>query len=82
MTPVAARLDITRDVCPVTFVKTKLELEELSAGEVLEVLIREGEALENVARSCEAEGHRILGREPVAPPVWRLLIRCGGKLNQ
>lgn len=79
MTQVAARLDITRDVCPITFVKTKLELEELAPGEVLEVLLREGESLENVTRSCAAEGHRILLKEPAGAPVWRVLIECGGR---
>lgn len=79
MTAVSAKLDITRDVCPITFVKTKLELEDLAPGEVLEVLIREGEPLENVTRSCAADGHRILSREPLQAPVWRVLIECGGR---
>ncbi len=74
---IKARLDITGDVCPMTFVKTKLELEELELGDVLEVLIREGESLENVTRSCADEGHEVLSREPCDPPVWRLLIRRG-----
>ena len=79
MNAVSATLDISRDICPITFVKTKLELEELAPGEVLEVLIKEGESLENVTRSCIAEGHRILFREPLRPPVWRVLIECGGR---
>lgn len=73
----AASIDITRDICPVTFVKTKLELEELAEGDILEVLIREGESLENVSRSCAAEGHVILSRTPHTPPVWRLIIKRG-----
>jgi len=73
-----ASLDITMDVCPMTFVKTKLELEELEPGQVLEVLIREGEALENVARSCAMEGDEVIAREERAGGVWRLLVRRGG----
>lgn len=74
-----ARLDITGEVCPMTFVKTKLELEDLEPGDVLEVLIREGESLENVTRSCVDEGHELLARDPGEPPVWRLLIRKGAE---
>lgn len=79
MKTASASLDVTHDVCPITFVKTKLELEDLAPGEVLEVLISEGESLENVTRSCTAEGHRILSREPLQAPVWRVLIECGGR---
>lgn len=74
---IAASIDITRDVCPITFVKTKLELEDLAPGEVLEVTIREGESLENVTRSCRAEGHEILARRQIEGPIWRVLIRRG-----
>ena len=74
---IAASIDITRDVCPITFVKTKLELEDLAPGEVLEVTIREGESLENVTRSCRAEGHEVLTRRQVEGPIWRVLIRRG-----
>lgn len=79
------RLDITRDVCPITFVKTKLELEEMKPRECLEVLVREGESLTNVARSVAMDGHEVLVREKLATPppgggqasVWRLLIERG-----
>lgn len=74
---IAASIDITRDVCPITFVKTKLELEDMAPGEVLEVTIREGESLENVTRSCRAEGHEVLERRHVEGPIWRVLIRRG-----
>lgn len=72
--PISVHLDITRDICPITFVKTKLELEEMSSGQLLEVLVREGESLDNVARSCEEEGHVLLSREKQQGEVWRLVI--------
>jgi len=74
---ISASIDITRDVCPITFVKTKLELEELAPGEVLEVTIREGESLENVTRSCRSEGHEVLELRHVEGPIWRVLILRG-----
>jgi len=50
-------LDITRDSCPMTFVKAKLELERLSDGESLEILLRGSEPLENVPRSAVESGY-------------------------
>jgi TusA-related sulfurtransferase len=57
---VAARtLDITGLTCPMTWVKTKLALEGLAPGEVLEVRCPRGEALENVPRSAREAGHEV-----------------------
>ncbi|MEM7651691.1 MAG: sulfurtransferase TusA family protein [Pseudomonadota bacterium] len=53
-------LDITREVCPLTFVKTKLSLEKLSVGDILEVRLRAGEPLINVPKSVRDEGHEIV----------------------
>src|SRR4051795_4002602 len=50
----ARTLDITAFTCPMTWVRTKLELERMAPGEALEVRCREGEALENVPRSAGA----------------------------
>jgi TusA-related sulfurtransferase len=57
---VAARsLDITGLTCPMTWVRTKLELERMAPGERLEVRCAEGEALENVPRSAAEAGHEV-----------------------
>lgn len=68
-------LDITADHCPMTFVKTKLELEKLGDGEVLEVLVTEGEPLENVPKSSTEQGYTVLTVERVDGAVHRILIR-------
>jgi TusA-related sulfurtransferase len=52
-------LDITADTCPLTWVRTKLALERLAPGEVLEVRCAPGEALENVPRSAREAGHAV-----------------------
>jgi len=54
------QIDITKEICPMTFVKTKLKLETMSVGKVLEVTLREGEPLINVPKSVEQDGHKIL----------------------
>jgi TusA-related sulfurtransferase len=52
-------LDITALTCPMTWVRTKLELERMAAGDSLEVRCRPGEALENVPRSAREAGHAV-----------------------
>ena len=54
------QIDITKEICPMTYVKTKLKLETMTSGQVLEVLLRDGEPLMNVPKSIKAEGHKIL----------------------
>jgi TusA-related sulfurtransferase len=55
----AAALDITELRCPMTWVRTKMELERLPVGEVLVVTCAPGEALENVPRSAAEAGHDV-----------------------
>ena len=54
------QVDITDVVCPVTFVKAKVALEELDDGEILAVRRNDGEPVQNVPRSIKEEGHQIL----------------------
>ena len=68
-------LDITADHCPMTFVKTKLKLEKLDPGEVLEVLLSEGEPLENVPRTSTEQGYEVLGIDHVEGSTYRVSIR-------
>ena len=67
-------LDLRGVICPYNFVKTKLKLEMMKEGQVLSVLLDEGDPIRNVPRSVENEGHTILGQEPV-DRAYRLLIR-------
>lgn len=53
-------IDITSDTCPMTFVKTKLKIEKMKSGQILEVLLNEGEPLKNVPLSAEELGHKVL----------------------
>jgi TusA-related sulfurtransferase len=64
-------LDVTDLTCPMTWVRTKLELEKLAPGEALEVRCAEGEALENVPRSAADAGHDV----QVSGPVVRIVRR-------
>lgn len=79
MQDVTATLDITREVCPMTYVRTKLKLESLAAGAVLEVLLKGAEPLKNVPRSAREEGHEVLSLEARPDGTHRLLLRKQGR---
>ena len=68
------QLDITRDHCPMTFVKTKLELEKLASGDRLEVLLSGGEPLENVPRSAAEAGYTVIDVAPADGACHRVFI--------
>ena len=53
-------LDITREHCPMTFVKTKIELGKLRTGDILNVRLSEGEPLENVPKSATEQGFQVI----------------------
>lgn len=53
-------LDITKEHCPMTFVKTKIELAKLKSGDILNVTLLEGEPLQNVPKSATEQGYNVL----------------------
>ncbi len=79
MHDVTASIDITREVCPMTYVRTKLKLESLGDGAVLEVLLKGEEPLKNVPRNARDEGHEVLTLEARPDGSHRLLLRKHGR---
>lgn len=71
-----AVLDITNEVCPMTFVKTKLKLETLEPGQHLEVIMNDGEPMRNVPRSLKEEGHKIVGTKKERN-IFHLIVEKG-----
>ena len=68
-------LDITNDHCPMTFVKTKLRLEKLAPGDELEVLLSEGEPLENIPKSAKEQGFMVLEVTHLEGKTHRVVIQ-------
>lgn len=68
------KLDITREHCPMTFVKTKIQLSKLQSGDLLEVLLTEGEPLNNVPKSAREQGYKVLEVSHVEGAIHRVLI--------
>jgi tRNA 2-thiouridine synthesizing protein A len=68
-------LDITNETCPMTFVKVKLQLAKMDKGQELEVILNEGEPLQNVPASCEEQGFEVLSIEAVGDAKHRVIIK-------
>jgi tRNA 2-thiouridine synthesizing protein A len=77
MQDVTREIDITHDVCPMTFVRTRLALDKMAPGETLLVKLKGQEPLQNVPRTATEQGHEILLLETDADGISRVLIRRG-----
>lgn len=68
-------VDITDKVCPLTFVKAKVAIDELEDGEVLAVRMNDGEPVQNVPRSFKEDGHQVLKLYDNEDGTFTLLVR-------
>lgn len=71
-------VDITDVVCPVTFVKAKVALEELNEGQILSIRMNDGEPVQNVPRSIKEEGHQILKLDDNEDGTYTLYVKKVG----
>jgi TusA-related sulfurtransferase len=68
-------LDITGEVCPMTFVRAKLALEQLAVGQVLRIRLRGGEPRHNVPRAMRDHGQEIVSLAPLGEDLFELRVR-------
>jgi len=52
-------IDLTGEVCPMTFVRAKLHLDGIAVGDAVTLVLKAGDQIRNVPRSLRDEGHRI-----------------------
>lgn len=71
-------LDITREICPMTFVRTRLALDRMAAGQVLRVRLKGEEPRSNVPRTAAEQGHAVLAAREAPDGALMLWIRKGG----
>lgn len=71
-------VDITDVVCPVTFVKAKVALEELDEEQILSIRMNDGEPVQNVPRSIKEEGHQILKLDDNEDGTYTLYVKKVG----
>jgi TusA-related sulfurtransferase len=70
------KLDLKGVPCPQNSAKALLKLQLMDSGEILEVILDDGEPLENVPASIdEATGYEITLKEKIDDKLWRLLIK-------
>jgi len=74
---VDTEVNLKGEVCPYTFVKSKLAIEEMLAGQVLRIIVDHEPATRNVPRSMENEGNEILEIEKLNDSDWQILVRKG-----
>jgi len=73
---VAPVYDLRGVACPMNYVKTKLKLEMMDAGEKLEVWLDAGEPIKNVPMSLKNDGHKVLIQEALESDAshYRILV--------
>ena len=68
-------VDIADKVCPLTFVKAKVAIDELDDGEVIAIRMNDGEPVQNVPRSIKEEGHQILKLVNNEDGTYNLIVK-------
>lgn len=70
--------DVKKDfrgvACPMNFVKTKIALSPMQSGQILEILLDDGQPIQNVPGSVKNEGHEVLATEKV-DNYWKVTIK-------
>ena len=69
------QVDITDKVCPLTYVKAKVAIEEIDDGQVLAVRMNDGEPVQNVPRSFKEDGHKIIKLIDNEDGTYTLFVR-------
>ncbi len=74
-TVIDKKIDIRGLVCPYTFVKSKLAVESLEVGQVLEILLDYEDASNNIPKSMQDHGQKVLKVEKINDKEWIIQIR-------
>ena len=72
---ITEEMDLKGEVCPYTFVKSKLALEMMESGEVLKVIVDHLPAVDNVPRSLQNEGHKVVDISQINDSDWSITVK-------
>ncbi len=72
---VGRELDLRGVPCPMNFVQAKIAMEQLPVDSLLEVILDEGEPLENVPQSFTEQGQEVVSVIPEGDRAHRVVIR-------
>ena len=70
-------INLKGEVCPYTFVRSKLAIEDMLPGQVLRIVVDHEPATRNVPRSMENEGNETLDISKLNDSDWQIVIRKG-----
>jgi len=73
--PAPPLLDLCGELCPFTFVRAKLALEELPIGAVLRVIVDHEPATRNIPRSATEWGQEVVAVTSLSPRTWAIDLR-------
>ena len=69
------KIDIRGEVCPYTLVKSKLGIETIEVGQVIEILLDYPEASESIPKAMLNYGHSVLKVEKINDKEWIVQVR-------
>ena len=67
-------IDLLDEICPMTFVKTKLAIERINKGERIKVIFNSQEAKTNVPRSLSEVNHKIIAIKNIDKEKFYIII--------
>ena len=79
VTKIDSSINLRGVKCPINFVKIKLKLEGMQDGKILEIIIDDGEPVQNIPRAIKEEGHTIMKVEQLSDSSLSILIKKGGR---
>ncbi|WP_227766836.1 sulfurtransferase TusA family protein [Zhaonella formicivorans] len=68
-------IDLRGEVCPYTFVKTKLQLEEMVQGQILTIIVDYPPAVKNISKSLKLYGEEILSVNQTQEQEWEIVVK-------
>lgn len=74
MTDYNKELDIKGEICPFTFVKSKLVLEKMKQGEILRIIVNYEPAIRNVPRSITEQGNKVLSINQINDTDYEIIV--------
>ncbi|MCL5045253.1 MAG: sulfurtransferase TusA family protein [Actinobacteria bacterium] len=71
-------LNLKGEVCPYTFVRSLLALEDLEPGQTLRITVDYQPAVGNIPKSLKIYGHTVLSIRRVNETDWEIVARKAG----
>jgi TusA-related sulfurtransferase len=75
MDAVTRDLDIRGVLCPITWVRVRVALDQMGGGDTLRVLVDHRPAVPDIQKNADELGHDVLAAEDRGAGVWEILIR-------